>query len=501
MKKNAIILTLGILVSKLFGFLREVTLASVYGAGMYTDTYKIANDIPIVIYGFVAAGIVTTFIPIYSRIKETKSEADADNYLSNILNIMGAVSIVLSIFGFVFAEQLIKIFGVGFDQQTAQTAVGFLRISIFSILFLSTKSMLEGYLQIKQRFLVTVISGFVLNIVIISSIILSGYTEQPILLAVGILASVALQTVMFIFISLKIGYRHKKTFNPGDPEVKNMLTMALPIIFGSSIDQVNKTIDNTIASTLGSGAISTLSYAVRISDSILGIFVSSISAVLYPSLAKQASQGLIEEMKETVRKTMNTINILIIPATFGLMILSKPVVAVVYSKLDDRAAMMTASALFFYTLGTVGYGLRQILVRTFYVLHDSKTPVYSSVITVGINIVLNLLLGPIMGVGGLALATSTSAIVSVILLYGSLRRKIGSLGTKAFLLTSSKIFVSSVLMGIAVYGTYHFVGGTTGMIASILVGVPVYVVAIYFMKIDEAEQIFDIVLKKLKFRN
>lgn len=501
MKKHTIILTLGILFSKVFGLLRETILASFYGISVYADVYKVANDIPTVIFGFVAAGIVTTFIPIYSKIKENKSEGEADAFLSNILNMLLIISIVLCIFGYVFAEQLISVFAVGFKGETAAIAASFLRITIFSILFSSTKSLIEGFLQIKQRFLTTVVSGLAMNVIVITAIVLSGLYKTPIIMAFGIVVSVMVQTLIGLFVAYKAGFRHTKKVNPVDSNIIDMMKMAAPIIVGSSIDQINKTLDTTIASAVAPGAIASLGYAVRVSDSILGIFVSSISSVLYPSLARQASQGRIEELKVTIRKTMNTVNILIVPATFGLMILSRPVVDLLYRRLSPDAAIMTASALFFYTFGTVGYGLRQILVRTFYALHDSVTPVVSGIFAIIINVSLNLLLAKHMGVGGLALATSISALVSVVILYNALRIKIGSLGTREFLTTSAKIFVASSLMGLTVYGVHTLVAGTIGLFASIGGGVIVYAIVLYFMKIEEADQIFSIILKKLKNRN
>lgn len=497
MKKHTIILTIGILISKVFGILRETVLSSNYGVSMYADIYKLANDIPIVIYGFIAAGIVTTFIPIYSKIRQNQDEASANKYLSNILNIMGIVSIFLCIFGFIFAEEVLMVFANGYKGEAAQTAAMFLRISIFSILFLSTKSLLEGFLQIKQRFLTTVVSGITLNVVMISTIIISGILKKPILMAYGILIATATQTVIIILISIRTGYRHQKTIAPMNSNFIDTLKMAGPIIIGSSIDQINKTIDTTIASSLGQGSIATLSYASRVSDSILGIFVTSISSVMYPSLAKQASQGRIDELKTTIRKIMNTVNILIIPASIGLMLLAQPVVNILYSRLDAQAAKTTAVVMAFYTLGTVGYGLRQILVRTFYSLHDSITPVVSGFIAIVINITLNLALSKVLGVAGLALATSISALISVVILYTALRRKIGSLGSKAFIWTTLKIAFSALLMGMAVYLVYHFIGGNTGMVLSIVAGVAVYTVALFFMKIEEADSIFNIVLKKL----
>lgn len=500
MRKNTIILAIGIIISKMFGMLREVTLGRFYGTGPIAEAYIVASNIPNVIFGFVAAGIVTTFIPVFSKILTNEGEEEANKFFSNVLNIMAMASVILAIFGFIFAEELVLIFASGFKPETKAIAGGFVRISVLSVVFLSTKSLLEGYLQIKKRFLATVMSGLLMNTIVISSIFLSGIAKQPKIMAIGILISIFAQLLLVMGISYRAGYAHTKKVDPKDKNFISMLTMAAPIILGSSVDQINKVLDTNIATFVAEGALSSLNYAVRISDSILGIFVTSISSVLYPSLAAQAAKGEIEELKVTVRKTMNTINILIIPATFGLMILAQQIISILYPKFNEVEFNMTSSALIFYTVGTVGYGLRQILVRTFYSLHDSKTPVIVGIFSVLINLSLNILLAIVLdfGVAGLALATSVSALTSVVILYYLLTKKIGSLGTKAFLTTTAKITFSALVMAVLVFTIYNQIGGITGMGLSIIVGMLAYTVVVYFMKIDEADEIFNLIKKKLK---
>ena len=220
---------------------------------------------------------------------------------------------------------------------------------------------------------------------------------------------------------------------------------------------------------------------------------------MYPSLATQAAEGKMDQLKKTISKVLVSVNLLIIPASIGLMILSYPVIDILYGrKFTPEQLTLTSTVLTLYSVGTIAFGMRQILVRTFYALHDSITPVVSGIVAVVINIVLNLILSRIMGLPGLALATSISAYVSVVFLYAALRRKVGAMNTRLFIQSSVKTLVSAIIMGAVVYLVYNTMGGKVGFAVSIVAGVIVYGVSILVMKIDETDAIFQMVLKKIK---
>lgn len=498
MGKKSLFLIIGLLFTKVFGIFRELALGNLYGPGAISDAYLIASNIPNVIYGFVASGLITTFIPIYSKVINKDGEKEANKFMSNVINLMVTLALVLAIFGFIFADGLVSIFA-DFGPETQVMAVQFVRISMFSIVFITIKSLLEGYLQVRQQFNVSPISGLIMNVVVISSIVISYLLKQPIIMAFGVILSIIAQAVFAIYMTKKQPYKHLKVYDIKDENIGSMIQMAAPIILGSSVDQINKVIDTKVASSIAVGGVSTLNFAVKISDSILSIFVGAISTVMYPSLSAQAAAGDISKLKVTVNKVMTTINLLIFPATVGLIVLAFPVVEILYGRKFSPAELdLTTQTLIWYTVGTVAYGMRIVLTRTFYALRDSVTPVISSVISVAINIVLNLTLSQIMGLPGLPLATSLAALFSVFFLYNALLKKIGSLNTKQFIVTSLKILVASVIMGIGVYAVYAILGGRIGFMISIIVGVIIYAIVIYLMKIEESDQIFEMILSKLK---
>ncbi len=507
MKRNAALLFVLLVISKLLGIVREVFLGYYFGANIYTDAYLISSRIPNVIFGFVAAGLVSTFIPIYSKIVLREGEKRAEKYLDNLLTLVFIVSLILVGFGLMFTEELVKINALGFKGKALEVAVEYVRITLFAMLANGVVNIFSGYQQYNGRFYVGPIGGFVMNITVILSIIISSKTS-PKVLAYGLVVAALFQLIATYFIALtKGGYRYKPTINLKDEYLKPMVVMALPIIFGSSINQINTVIDGAFASTVGTGAISILNYSSKISASIHSLFVASLTTVMYPTIIKQASKNDYEGLKLTIVEIMNMISLLVIPATIGLIVLSDPVVKLFYGRgafADDPVSLaLTASALAFSSVGLIGVSIKDVLVRAFYSLHDSLTPVISGIISVVINVLLNFLLAPKLGIGGLALATSISSLVGMAILFVSLNKKIVGIISLDMFYTIIKVSVSSLIMGAVVFFVYKLLAAVKvyyiiALILSILSGVLVYVISIYILKVDEFMDLLLIIKKKLR---
>lgn len=280
--------------------------------------------------------------------------------------------------------------------------------------------------------------------------------------------------------------------------------MALPIMIGVSVNQINVLVDRTLASSIAVGGISALNYANRLNGFVQGMFVTNISTVMYPMISKMAAQSNLDGLKKSVSEAINLINLFVIPATVGAMIFAEPVVRLLFGRgaFDPEAISMTSAALFYYSIGMVGFGLRQILSRAFYSLQDTKTPMINAAIAMGLNIILNFILSKYMGIGGLALATSISAIFCTGLLFISFRKKTGSFGMKGITISSVKILCASLVMGLVARVSYaallEHASANLSLIGAIVIGAVVYFVMIYFMGIEEVDSMIGAVKVKLR---
>lgn len=504
MKKTAIILMIITVLSKILGFVREVSLSYFFGANNITDAYLISLTIPSVLFGFLGAALGTGFIPLFNEIKVKKNEQRSIEFTNNLINILLFLSTIIVIATLVFTIPIVKLFATGFTGETLKIAVRFTKISIIGIYFSGLIYIFMAYLQIKNNFTIPALIGFPMNIIIIASMFIASRTNA-IYLAIGSIIAFASQLVFLLPFAYKKGYRFSIVFNIKDKYIVNLFNIALPAILGVSVNQLNVLVDRTIASKVAEGGISALNYADKLQLFVLGIFVTSISTVLYPTLSKMAAELNYEGLKKSLTESVSSISLLVIPATVGAMIFSTQVVEMLFGRgaFDEMAVKMTSSALFYYSIGMIGYGLREVLSKAFYSMKDTKTPTINAVIALIMNIILNITLSKFMGIAGLALATSISAIVCTGLLFLSLRKKIGSFGLKEIVISFIKITVASIVMGVVAKLSYNILLGNLSknlaLIVAIMVGGLVYFAIIPFMKIREVDEtIFKLKQKFIK---
>lgn len=507
--KSAFWLMVVTMLSKVLGFGREIILGYFYGTSAYSDVYIVSMNIPLVIFASIGTALTTTFIPLYQEVLNEQGEKRALKFSNNIMSIVVILSIIIGVFGYIFAEPLVKLFAVHYTGEKLILAVKFVRIMIGGVVFTGLSNLMASYLQIKGNFTIPGMVGFPYNVVIISSIILSAITKNIYILAMGTLIAMASQFLFQVPFAIKQGYKFKGTINLKDEYLKKMLWLVMPVLIGVAVNQVNTMVDRSLASGLGDGIITALNNAYRLNGFVMGLFISTLGAVIYPTLSKLSTENNKEKFAESVANSVNCVNLLVVPASIGAMILATPVVRILFERgaFNDRSTTLTATALVFYSIGMVGFGLRDILGKVFYSLKDTKTPMINGVIAVILNIVLNIVLVKVMGHGGLALATSLSALICIILLFISLKKKIGYYGQDKIRSTFIKTLIASIVMGVVTYFTYKFLFGILGLGfiqeaislgVSIVVGAVIYLGLIIVFKVEEINMAIDMIKQKLK---
>lgn len=477
------------IISKTFGFARDIVLSYFYGASSIADAYVIALTIPGVIFSFVGAGISTGYIPMYSKIEKDCGENLGIKYTNNLINILTIICTIMIILGFIFAEQVVKVFAFGFQGEILIIAVGFTRITIFGIYASLLITIFSGFLQMKENYIIPALAVLPMNLFLILSIFLSSKINVY-LLAVGNVIAIASQLILLIPFVRKQRYKYKFVIDIHDKNIKNTLYIVIPVIIGVSVNEINVLVDKTLASNIIKGGISSLNYATRFNDLVQGLFVTSITTAMYPRISKMAAENNMERLKSSLLEAIVTICLLVLPATIVIMLYAEPVVKFIFGRgaFDLQAIIHTSSALFYFSIGMIGFGLRELVSRVFYSIHDAKTPMINAAIGMALNTILNILLSNYMGLDGLALATSIAAIITTGLLLISLRKKIGPFGIKQALISFLKILLASSLMGLFTKLIFNFLikilNQTVSFLIIIVIGIVSYFVIIYFMNIE-----------------
>jgi putative peptidoglycan lipid II flippase len=400
----------------------------------------------------------------------------------------------------IFSDVLVKIFASGFNSYTSSLASSFTRVSMWGIYFPVLLCIFSGYLQINKNFVLPTASAFPFNLIVITSILLSlkmGYFWLPF----GMVLAMASRVIFLIPSLFKRGYKFKIIFNLKDPYFKKLIRMSIPVMLGVSVNQINILIDRTLASRIAIGGISALNYASKLNIAVNGIFVLSLVTVLYPTISRKAAEGDIDGLKGSVRRSINSVNIIVVPTAVFTMFFSHELVRFIFGwgAFKGSAVDMTSYSLFFYAIGLIGFGIRDVLTRAFYSLQDTNTPMINGTIGVIINIILNLILSRLLGIGGLALATSIAGISTAFLLLSGLRKKIGALGCKNMLITFVKISFAALATATIAFMGYRFLAKNlvyenVALLVSLAIGAIFYLTVIFFMNIEETK----IIIKTIK---
>jgi putative peptidoglycan lipid II flippase len=503
MKKTAITLMLITILSKIFGFAREITLSYFYGASNISDAYLISLTIPAVIFAFIGTGIATSYIPMYSYIEQIDGVENGNKYTNNLINTLFILCTIIIILGFIFTEQIVKVFASGFEGETLKLAIQFTKISLLGIYSTGIIYIFSAFLQLKGNYVIPALVGFPMNFLFILSILLSSNTNI-LVLSIGSVIAISSQLILLVPFVHRKGYNYKFIIDFKNDYIIKMMQIALPVIIGVSIYQINVLVDRTMASGIAVGGISALNYSNKINGFVQGIFVLSISTAMYPLISKMAAEKDMLGLKKSISEAISGISLLVIPAIIGSMIFSKPIVELLFGRgaFDAQAITMTSYTLFYYSIGMIGYGLKEVLAKTFYSLQDTKTPMINAAISLIINIVLNVILSRFLGIGGLALATSISVILCTVLLFISLRKKIGSFGMRSISISLIKILCASLVMGLVAKLSFNYLISTISqnlsLLLSIGIGALIYFTIIYFMKIDDVDVIVNIIKRKMR---
>ncbi len=432
--------------SRVLGFVRDLVLAHVFGAGAGTDAFFVAFKIPNFLRRLFAEGAFSVaFVPVLSEYLSQRPFEELKAFVARMAGTLGGVLLLVTLLGVAGAPLLIMLFAPGFvgaeGQDKFALAVEMLRLTFPYLFFISLTAFAGSILNAHNRFGVPAFTPVLLNLSMIGCALwLAPHLAEPVVaLAWGVLIAGAAQ---FAF---QLPFLHRLKLLPRprlalkDEGVRRVGTLMLPALFGVSVGQINLLLDTLIASFLVSGSISWLYYSDRLMEFPLGILGVALGTVILPNLSRNHAESSPEEFSSTLDWALRWVLLLGLPAAVGLLVLAGPMIATLFHSeaftTDD--VTMSARSLMAYSLGLVAFILVKVLAPGFYARQDTKTPVRIAVIAMVSNMVMNIILVFPLAHAGLALATTLSAYLNALLLFRGLRREgvyIPSRGWPALLL-------------------------------------------------------------------
>lgn len=443
------------LVSRLFGYLRDVSLAVVLGAGYSMDAFTIAFRLANLFRRLVGEGAMTaSFVPVFAEYREKHSKDELWRFVNQFFYTLAAVLICLMIIQIVFAPTIVGGMSPGFMKSAGkwELTVFLNRLMAPYIFFVALTALMAAILNSMGKFAVSAANPILFNIAMIAAAFgLSPWFDDPAVgVAIGVVFGGFLQLIVHIPAAWMNGMRFIPSFSFKHPAIQKVMLLMGPGVFGIGIVQINLFVDSIMASFLPEGSVSAIYYANRVEELVLGIFTVSLATVILPEMSAQAAKNDQKAMKSTLLFSLRMTSFVTIPATVGLVILSGPITQVLFQhgKFSALDTERTAFALLFYAVGLFFIAGVRIVVPAFYAVQDTKTPVKCAFISLVVNIIGNWILMHPMKQGGLALATSIAAAINFFQLLNRYQRKFGPLDWGLFRESMLRISVQSIGMAL-----------------------------------------------------
>lgn len=495
-----IILVIGYIIS----FVKEAVIANFYGVSADVDAYTIAITIPVTLFALVSVSIQSIVIPLYSNSLYNEGKEVADKNISNLLSVVSIVALCFIIFCEVFAGIIIKLFAPGFSPETNELASTLLRITAPTILFSIIDKIFIGLLNVHKKFVWPALSVYVLNIGLIVTVVLLHAKLGISAACIGQVIGSCLQVLFMILIGKKV-FHFYPVLSFKDVFIMKAAKQSVPIIWSISIAEINAMINRMVASFLFVGSISALGYASKVNSVMLQFFTQAIATIVYPLYAESSAKKDMVQLGNRVNLTLSIYTFFLIPLMVGVFCFRGELIDVAFSRgaFDQKASDLTKTLLGLYTIGMLFMAFRETVTKVFYSLNDTKTPAKNATLGICLNIILNLSLPFILGVNGLALATSITAMfISTRLLYQLVKKhKMINLG--AFKGTLPGISISAFVMGCVILLQRMYLPINNSLLQLIIgafEGVLIYGLICFLMKSPTMDMIFNLLFHKKLFK-
>lgn len=497
--------------SRVLGYVREIVMTTVFGQGWMTDAYKAAFLIPDFLYLVLVGGAFSTaFIPVLSEYINNDREDQAWRVASTIFNMMLiAVVVLMTVFYFTVPFIMDHFLAVGYAEETKELATYLTRIMLLQSFMMCLSGICQGICHVYQQFTAPAIGSLLYNI----AIIVLGLWLMPTIgitgFAIGVVAGSYLNFIAHLPILLRIGVKWSPVIDIHHPGVHEFFRLALPVVLGLSVVYLNTFVTQNLGSQLDAGTVTALNNANRLMQLPIGIFATAIASAVFPVLTELIAKRDIRSFKLKLVEGINLNNFILIPASVGLMVVAEPLICALFmqGKFTEENVAATASVLIFYCIGIIGYSQQQILNRGMYALRDSKRATIVNCIIIFINIILSFLMVGPFEAEGLALAYSIAGLVSMLLLYGLLYKRVGDLGSHEIVNSLVKILVASLVMGAGVLGflavSEHIIDITSKsqqlieLFVAIAIGVVLFVFMAVMLRIREMQDAVAMFKRKL----
>jgi putative peptidoglycan lipid II flippase len=496
-------------VSRALGLLRQMVISHQFGTSGELDAYLAAFRLPDILFQLVAGGaLASAFIPTFSAYLARGNKPDAWRLASAIINLVLILTIALGLLGILLAPWLVStVIAPGFSSEQQALTVELMRLMLITPVIFGVSGVVMGILHSFQHFLLPALAPAIYNLGIIAGAVFLA----PAMGVKGLAWGVVLGSLGHLLIQVPglVRYHLRYTLALGlrTAGVHEVARLMLPRVIGLAAVQVNFLVNTILASALTAGSLSALSFAWLLMLLPQGVFAQAVATAAFPTFSEQAAKGLRDEMRSTLGATLRAVLYLSIPAAAGLVVLRVPLVQLLFERgaFGQASTQMVAWALGLYALGLPAHSVVEIVVRAFYALHDTKTPVGVGIATMALNVVLSLVFIAAfekwgwLPLGGLALSNTLATTVEAVVLLVLIRSRLRGLEGRQLATLLARAGLAAALMAIALGGLVWFLAGYSAWLVGalgIVVGLAIYGAATVLLGAPEPRMVWSLVVRR-----
>lgn len=550
--RSAGIVSIAVMFSRVLGLVREMVFSRFFGAGFLYDAFLVGFRIPNLLRDLFAEGALSAaFVKVFTDYQLKSNEKEAWRLAGLIFNALAVVLSVICILGVLLSPYIVKLLTYNiwndpnyfYPPEKAALATILMQIMFPFILLVALAALAMGVLNTKGRFGIPASASTAFNITsIIFGLAFAYYlsgggwekAEDKFLIpsdaaqwaiigmSIGTLIGGAFQFLIQVPSLWKVGFRFTTALSFKDEGVRRVMKLMAPAIIGTGAVQIKVLVDTFVAAGI-EGGVSWLSYSFRLMQFPIGLFGVAIGTAAIPTLSRLASENNFVKFRSTLSDSLKLVFLLTIPSACGLIVLGEPIIRLIYEggKFKAIDTNMTAWALAAYSIGLAAYSAIKIISPSFYALDDAKTPMYVSVASILIHIVTSFGMMKLLstvgvsperpnGYGhvGVALATSTVALVNFLALTFLMRKRISRINGREILSSLFRIAAASAIMSAVCYFSYYFLHrqfSGNGLIYKLIEAfVPIglggitFIISAKLLQIDEVNKIYNNLARRLK---
>ncbi len=511
--RAASLVTTAFVISILAGLIRQILVAKAFGTTDAMEAFNAANQISETLFNLAAGGALgSAFIPTFTSLLTKDKHQDAWRLASSIFNLILIITILLAGIAAVYAPQLVRyVIAPGFSQDPAKEAlaISLTRLMLPSAVLFALSGLVMGILNSRQRFFIPALTPAMYQLGMIFGVVVLAPTMGIFGLAWGVVIGAAGHLILQLPLLLKQGGSYTPSLGLRSPDVREVARLMGPRLLGVAVVQLNFWINVRLASMQLDGSVTAIKIAFTLMLMPQAAIAQSVATAALPTFATQVAQNKLSEMRNSLAASMRGILLLSIPASLGLILFRVPIISLVLQRGEFTAAdtQLVAWALLWYAAGLVGHAMVEILARSFYALHDTRTPVLVGTTAMSLNVAFSYAFTYLfqrwgwMPHGGLALANSLATALEMVGLTLIMRRRLGGLGGSQILPGLVKALLAGMLMSGAIWIWSSLGGNLSGWIftlGGILLAIVVYGAGLAILRTKEIQQLAGALQQRLQ---